>query len=208
MRWPLRLTACLCLIGWSQTIAAEVRQPFLKSDAGPAPLVEADGRDSGGPAGLTNSHLLPAKSDPFSGPSVRGLLCARGPSAVAWLVVPIVVDSLDRELWWARPHVGQEVLVGSPTLAERDASGSVVGERLRLWIEASLLDRSPRHVLAWFGLVALPGSTVCDGVGSGEFIPETTATSLTRGREISSAHIDDCAAVAAAFPVTRNASND
>lgn len=59
--------------------------------------------------------------------SVLRLLFARGPSAILRAVMTIVVNAIQR-LAIARPHVGEEVLKGLPTLADLDTTPAVARE--------------------------------------------------------------------------------
>ena len=80
--------------------------------------------------------------------SIVGLLARSGPAAVAWFVVAVVVDALERQSIWTPAHVCNEARERVPPfLADRDTASAVVVERLRAWVGATLNHRLPRVVL-------------------------------------------------------------
>lgn len=72
-------------------------------------------------------------------PSVADLLSCRGPSAVLWRVWSIVVNSVNRGVYWAISHIGQEILKRMPTLAHGNPTTSVkrVGMIVRVFAPTS-----------------------------------------------------------------------
>src|ERR1700674_1542412 len=86
-------------------------------------------------------------------PPVRGLLFRGRPTAIAGLIVPIVVDAVDRMLIRARPHVGKEAfkagqatLTAAPAGTDRDAATAVVGEMIAVPIGAASHHAAPRDI--------------------------------------------------------------
>src|SRR5437773_1619564 len=71
--------------------------------------------------------------------TVLHLLRLRGPAAVLWLVVPVVVDSVDgMGRRGARAHIYEECQeVMTPTIAHRDSAAAVVRIASRLRIRAA-----------------------------------------------------------------------
>lgn len=65
-------------------------------------------------------------------PAVVNLLATSGPAAVTGLVVPVVVDPVDREKTsaslasWSLAHVGEKVFERFPSLADGDAASTIV----------------------------------------------------------------------------------
>src|SRR5579859_11850 len=57
---------------------------------------------------------------------VLALFARGGPTAVAWLVVPVVVDPINGPTSRAFAHVGEKVLERVPALAHRDPATAVV----------------------------------------------------------------------------------
>lgn len=83
------------------------------------------------------------------------LLPHRCPSAVAWFVVPIVVDSVDTvKIRRSASHVDEEVLVGVPVFANRDATSAVVFEHAVVCVLAPAEHSRPRSVLGGFFTIA------------------------------------------------------
>jgi hypothetical protein len=77
-----------------------------------------------GPTSHRESH--PAKGDELRGFGVLHLLSWGRPSAIRWLVVSIVVDALKRmSVAGSSTHVGDEVLVTHPPLADRDSATAI-----------------------------------------------------------------------------------
>lgn len=93
---------------------------------------------------------------------IAPLLKTCRPSAVPWLVVPIVIDAVDRVLGRRLPsHVGKEVEIRvEPTLADRDASASVAVVHPVARIQAALFHAYPRQVLRRHPALRLPVKVV------------------------------------------------
>ena len=72
-------------------------------------------------------HGFTLESDRPVAPSIVGLLCQRGPAAVAGIIIAVVVDAIKGLASWAITHIRQEVLVGKPPLTDRDSSSTVAG---------------------------------------------------------------------------------
>lgn len=91
----------------------------------------------------------PAVGKPAGGPLIVRLLALRCPSAVAWLVMTVVVDSVKRvPLRWFRSHVLQECLKGLlPESTDLDPPASVVAILRSSPVETSALHRPPGTVL-------------------------------------------------------------
>jgi hypothetical protein len=77
-----------------------------------------------------------------SRPSVLGLFFGRGPRAVPWLVVAVVIDALDALTLWALSHVGKKGVKRLPSFADNNSTGSVAKELVMVRIRGSL-----NHVL-------------------------------------------------------------
>lgn len=79
---------------------------------------------------------------------VSRLFLRGGPAAVAWFVVPIIVDAIQRTANRTRPHVSQECLERvAPAVAHRDATAAVIGEAVVASREAPLSHAAPTLVL-------------------------------------------------------------
>lgn len=87
-------------------------------------------------------------------PSVVLLLGGCGPPAVTGFVVPIVVDPIDGMespargalSWGTRPHVGDEVLEGLPSGADRNPPGAVILELRVMGVLAAAFQLRPGGV--------------------------------------------------------------
>lgn len=80
-------------------------------------------------------------------PTIIRLLFRRSPSAVAWGIRPIIVDSVERVSGWARPHVAQERgEVISPFLAHYDATLAIVAVPIGLRVVTAVLCCNPAFV--------------------------------------------------------------
>lgn len=82
---------------------------------------------------------------------VSRLLFRRCPPAVPWLVVSVVVDTIDRLPRRARAHVGEEVWVLVPAFANADAPASPVGVTRMSRVTATTHHAVPRVVGAAVG---------------------------------------------------------
>ena len=81
-----------------------------------------------------------------------------GPSAVARLVVSIVVDAVQNIAMWFFPHVREEVLEAvEPPFANRNSSSSIAMVIRSLWIKAALLHVEPCEVFRRL-LLSFPGN--------------------------------------------------
>lgn len=78
---------------------------------------------------------------------VSALDYCRGPNAILWGVVTVVINSLKRVLSrWLATHVRQEVIKRiHPPLTDANAPASVAGESFVVWFVASALHGMPRH---------------------------------------------------------------
>ena len=108
--------------------------------------------------------------------TVSPLLDQRGPSAIARLIIPLVVDAVEREAFEPLAHVGQEVckraaLFGIPTSTDRDTTAAVVGEPVVVGVATTLAHALPTLVgssrprplpgRCLLGISLLPGSRAC-----------------------------------------------
>lgn len=96
---------------------------------------------------VPQDHAAPHPFDPNVVPPVRGLLRWRGPLAVPGLVIPLVVNTVYRMSWWARPHIlGERSEAIAPQLTDRDAPTPVIWVLLVIGVETALLHRAPDAV--------------------------------------------------------------
>lgn len=79
---------------------------------------------------------------------LRACSSPRGPAAVPWFVVAVVVDAFERQAWTPRPpHIGPECFKADlPSLAYTDASRPVVAEPAGALSTAARTHRSPRLI--------------------------------------------------------------
>lgn len=66
-----------------------------------------------------------AISDAFNSQNAMALFCRGGPSAVCWLVIAIIVNSVQRPAIGLVSHVSQKVFKLLPTFANGDAAATV-----------------------------------------------------------------------------------
>lgn len=79
--------------------------------------------------------------------SIANLRFAGGPSDVAGLVVPVVVDPVEGEIGVRFPaHVGKEVFKRKPSVADGDAPASVVCVLFPVGVVDAHQHPLPRHV--------------------------------------------------------------
>jgi hypothetical protein len=68
------------------------------------------------------------------------------PFAVRRLVIAVVVNALDCQAGWTRPHIRNEIRVLEPPLAHLDAAAAVVFPLTDIRIDATLQHRDPTIV--------------------------------------------------------------
>jgi hypothetical protein len=74
-------------------------------------------------------------------------LLSRPPSAIARLIVPVVVDAINCQARWSFTHIGEKVLEAvKPTFADSDASPTVMFEKAFVWVAASRPHVHPRFM--------------------------------------------------------------
>lgn len=113
-----------------------------------------EGEKGSAPSDSSKGAMVPGRSFlPPSGTAVVGLCLCRGPSAVFWIVRPVIVDSVECVAVWYWSHVGKESREVLPTFADRDASTAVVGILRRGRAEAPRPHALPHGVrLGFVGL--------------------------------------------------------
>jgi hypothetical protein len=78
-------------------------------------------------------------------PIVR-LFFSSSPAAIVGFVIPIVVDTIDGQVWRTLSHVSEEVIEDQPAVTDDDAATSIVAVFFAFWIKAPLLDVRPNVV--------------------------------------------------------------
>ena len=78
--------------------------------------------------------------------SVFSLFLTGCPTAISWLVVSVVVDSIYRFTGWPASHIGVEIFETSPTYANLDAAPSVVLVLGVVWVAATIFHGFPSFV--------------------------------------------------------------
>lgn len=88
--------------------------------------------------------------DKHGAPLVSLLRFFVSPSAVSRLVVPIVIDSINRVLFWSRSHIGDKIVVtGKPSVAYCYATASIISKSPVIRVVTSVLHRRPNIVGFW-----------------------------------------------------------
>lgn len=131
-------------------------------------------------------------------PAVSSLFRCCRPSAVARLVISIVVDAVERMSQRTWTHVAQKRSKRlSPLFTHRDAASTVIRPLRGRWIKATSHGSHPRSVLGCglvVGIVAVfPASRACG------FHHETSATASLAGSQMTSSDTTNSAAAARAF---------
>lgn len=124
-------------------------------------------RPSASDAGEHGRHLCASQPSPFGyalrltakgqhmiRAAVLSLGLLRLPRAISWLVVAVIVFSIEGEARGLRAHIGKELLEGAPLLAHLDASAAVSVVLLAFGVVAALKHRCPHLVSAVFGGIA------------------------------------------------------
>ncbi len=97
--------------------------------------------------------------------AVTRLFFSRGPLAVLFAVIAVIVYAVQRLAFWALSHVFQKILKFIPSLTERYAASTVPVVMGCFGVGASLLHRKPRPVgIAPIGGFARSVAMFCNGV--------------------------------------------
>ncbi len=95
-----------------------------------------------------NGERDPIMRNTLIGASIVLLDFFRGPTAVAWFIVSIIVNSIERAIQWARPHIFVKVPEVVPPLADLDSTASVSVPIMVVSMVASANHCVPQGVLA------------------------------------------------------------
>src|ERR1700749_465629 len=109
---------------------------------------------------IQDAFSLSVYRNPVVPLSVAALFLHSGPSTICRLVVLIVVFSFDGMFWRRpRPHIGIEIFeTGKPTIANFNASHSIMRKTFRFWIIAASLHFAPNA--PFWSLATAMGETV------------------------------------------------
>lgn len=117
-----------------------------------------------------------------------------GPATVFGLVVPIVVDAVERHAGRAMPHVGKERREALPPFAHLDAAAAVVAESMMVGVPAPLPHATPQPIRRHLGQAV-------SGVSRrSQFADKTTAGRCVSGAEMRDRDFHEVAANAATTP--------
>lgn len=106
----------------------------------------------------------PVDRDASRARSVAALLNRRRPTAVIGGVGAVVVDAVERVLGgWSAPHVGKEILVCAPPIADANPAASVSWKRLVSWVFTPVSSTRPNPELHCF-----PGCLAVGNKGKAE----------------------------------------
>jgi hypothetical protein len=135
---------------------------------------------------------------PSAAAAIVGLLFRSSPTAVIRRVASVVVYAVDRMTRrWASSHVGQEIFKALPSLADSNASASVIGIGWIGWSAASGFHFHPSAVFAG----ALSSGVAMRGVSLNEqFSGKTSATRIQNAFERGGRYVCDRTAFAPAAP--------
>lgn len=127
-------------------------------------------------AQILQRYLLALVNYHNSVSSVHAVFRLRHPSTVSGFIPLVVVDSINRQAFWARTHIGQELSERvPPSFTHKDSASAIVFVLLVGWIVASFFRSTPRDIsggaslamdtafdaaeaAATFGVSALQGS--------------------------------------------------
>ena len=125
-----------------------VRQSFLNGPAFSQTSKERVSRDDKAFGPFRHSERDAFHSKENVSTAIASLFAISGPAAIAWRVVAIIIDSVNRVCWrWTRTHVRKEVYEATPSLADLDAAPAVVLIAARRRLVAAFKHRNPRFIL-------------------------------------------------------------
>lgn len=151
-----------------------------------------------GTTGIFQAKLRAIYRDAMGALLVLCLISVRQPVAIVWLVIAVVVTTLDGVLGRGlKAHIGKEVLELLPAIANENAARSILSESLVARVRAALGHTLPACILR-----GLQGITSAVSMFPKNVSPEASATSRGSTREtscqdrffrpaIASAHVND-----------------
>ena len=95
---------------------------------------------------ICHEQCLTTKRERSISPRISLLLLPSGPSTVVRLVVPIVINAIQRTAVWFSTHVFSKILERFPTFTDSDASSAIAEEHLVAAPSATITHRTPRFV--------------------------------------------------------------
>ena len=128
-------------------------------------------------------------------PPVQALLMASRPAAIRGRIGAVVVDTIQRFPFRSRIHVSQEILEGSPSLADGDSAPTVMLIAGGLRVGAALNHREPRTVDRCRNV-----ARVCVPMLGDTLLLETTTTQMLSSLQIRGLGKRDLTAVTLAHP--------
>lgn len=83
--------------------------------------------------------------------SVGSLLKRRGPSAIGWAVITVIINTIKGLSFWSLPHISKKILKFFPAFTYRNSSPSVSMEKWIVFVKASRPHASPRNKCSSIG---------------------------------------------------------
>lgn len=124
-------------------------------------------------ASVFKQKLSAFKSNVSVCPSIARLLGSRGPSAIFLAVIPVVINSVKRAIFWPSSHIGKKVFKSFPSLAVCDSSSSIILPLRSVRVVTTALHGSPYSVLRCRASNRFPVGCC---LLSGKLTPKTPAT--------------------------------
>lgn len=93
-----------------------------------------------------------------AGSRVAKLFALGGPAAVVWLVIAVIVNSIQRGVSWAFAHVREEVFKQMPAFTYGNSSSAVMFKSAVVGVGASVPHLQPRSIFARVGLAVREGN--------------------------------------------------
>jgi hypothetical protein len=108
--------------------------------------------------------------------AITSLFGTRCPAAIARLVIPVIVDTIKRQIAWRVAHIGVEVGERQPALADCDAATAIVYVPLMLGVRAAHAHLGP-NVIDPTARLAVRGGVprLASGFLTGFFATDTAA---------------------------------
>lgn len=129
---------------------------------------------------------------------IFSLFAPRGPSAIPWLIVALVIDSIKGQSWWKFAHIPEKVFKFHPPLTNSNTPSTVVLPPFAIFIKTTIFHSFPSFILKRFNSACLSMSL---RAVTQLFYFKTAATSRLAPSQIVRGYSLWCSAIAYAVPI-------
>jgi len=125
-------------------------------------------------ASVLKQKFFAAKSNISVCPGIACLISSRGPSAIFFAIVSVVINSVKSVIFWPSPHIRKKVFKLFPSRTVRNSPSSIIFPLWAILVVATSFHRGPNSVLSGRFVIRSLSMSSCFGLG--KFSPKTPAT--------------------------------